>query len=81
MITEEIMQTVLRYTNKKCREVRRTLSTHQNYHDFSMEEFKAAFTVILLAGSDRDQFHGVAKFMGRRRQQTFLQSSYVFESL
>ena len=27
MITEEIMRIVLRYTNKKCREVRRTLST------------------------------------------------------
>ena len=56
MITEEIMQTVLRYTNRKCREVRRTLSTPQNYHDFSMEEFKAALAVILRAGSDRDNF-------------------------
>ena len=52
MITKEIMQTLFRYTNKKCREVRRTLSTPQNYHDFSMEEFKAALAVILRAGSD-----------------------------
>ena len=56
MITEEIMQTVLRCTNRKCREVRRTLSTPQNYYDFSMEEFKAALAVILLAGSDRNNF-------------------------
>ena len=39
MITEEIMRTVLRYTNRKCREFRRTLPTPQNYYDFSMEEF------------------------------------------
>ena len=56
MITEEIMQTVLRYTNRKCREVRRTLSTLQNYHYLSIEEFKAALAVILRAGSDRDNF-------------------------
>ena len=56
MITEEIMRTVLRYTNRKCREVRRTLSTAQNYHDFSMKEFKAALAVILRANSDRDNF-------------------------
>ena len=56
MITEEIMQTVLRYTNRKCREVRRTLSTPQNYHNFSMEEFKAALAVTLREGSDRDNF-------------------------
>ena len=56
IITEEIMRTVLRYTNRKCREVRRILSTSQNYHDFSMEKFKAALAVILLAGSDRDNF-------------------------
>ena len=56
MITEEIMRTILRYTNGKCREVRRTLSTPQNYHDFSVEEFKAALTVILREGSDRDNF-------------------------
>ena len=56
MITKEIMQTVLRYTNRKCREVRRTLSTPQNYHDFSMEKFKFALAVILRAGNDRDNF-------------------------
>ena len=56
MITEKIMQTVLRYTNRKCREVRRTPFTPQNYHNFSMEEFKAAVAVILRAGSDRDNF-------------------------
>ena len=50
------MRTVLRYTNRKCREVRRTLSTPQNYHDFSMQEFKAALAVILRAGSDRNNF-------------------------
>ena len=37
-------------------EVRRTLSTPQNYHDFSKEEFKAALAVTLRAGSDRDNF-------------------------
>ena len=56
MNTEEIMQIVLRYTNRKCREVRRTLSTPQNYHDFLMEEFKVALAVILRAGSDRNNF-------------------------
>ena len=56
MIKEEIMRTVLRYTNRKCREVRRTLSTPQNYHDLSMEEFKATLAVILLEGSDRENF-------------------------
>ena len=80
MMTDEIMRTVFRYTNRKCREIRRTLST-QNYHEFSMEEFKAALAVILRAGSDRDNFTELQKLMGRRRQQTFLQESYVFESL
>ena len=56
MIIKKIMQTVLRYTNRKSREVRRTLSTPQNYHDFLMEEFKAALAVILQAGSDRENF-------------------------
>ena len=50
------MQTVLKYTNRKCREVRRTLCTLQNYHDFSVEEFKAVLAVILRTGSDRDNF-------------------------
>ena len=50
------MRTVLRYTNRKCSEVQSTLSTNQNYHDFLMEEFKAALAVILRAGSDRDNF-------------------------
>ena len=50
------MRTVLRYTNRKCRELRRTLSTPQKYHDFSIEEFKAALAVILRAGSDSDNF-------------------------
>ena len=56
MVTEEIMRTVLKYTNRKCKEVRCTLSTPQNYHDFSMKEFKAALAVILRAGSDRNNF-------------------------
>ena len=56
MLTEEIMRTVLRNTNRKVRELRRTLSTPQNYHNFSMEEFKAALALILRAGSDRDNF-------------------------
>ena len=56
MITKEIIRTVLRYTNRKCREVRRNLSTPQNYHNFSMEEFKVALAVILRPGSDRDNF-------------------------
>ena len=56
MLTEEIIRTVLRNTNRKVRELRRTLSTPQNYHNFSMEEFKAALALILRAGSDRDNF-------------------------
>ena len=56
MIKKEIVRTVLRCTNIKCWEVARILSTPQNYHNFSMEEFKAALAVILGAGSDRDNF-------------------------
>ena len=56
MITEEIMRTVLRYTNRKCKEVRRILSTPQNNYNFSTKEFKAALEVTLWAGSDRENF-------------------------
>ena len=62
MLTEEIMRTVLRNTNRKVRELRRTLSTPQNYHNFSMEEFKAALALILRAGSDRDNFTELKNF-------------------
>ena len=56
MLTEEIMRTVLRNTNRKVRELRRTLFKPSNYHNFSMEEFRSALAIILRAGSDRNNF-------------------------
>ena len=56
MLTKDIQQTVLRYSNRKIRELRRTLPKPQNYHDFSMDEFQAGLAIFLRAGSDRDNF-------------------------
>ena len=56
MFAEEKMQIALRNANRKVRELRRTLSTPQNYHNFSLEEFKTALALVLRAGSDRNNF-------------------------
>ena len=56
MLTEDILQTVLRYTNQKVRELCHTLPKPQNYHDFSMEKFQAGLAIFLRASSDRDNF-------------------------
>ena len=56
MLTEDILRTVLRYTNRKVQELGRTLPKQQNYHDFSMDEFQAGLAIFLRAGSDRDNF-------------------------
>ena len=44
------------HTNRKAREIGRTLCRLQPFKAFSMDEFKAGLAIILRAGSDRDYF-------------------------
>ena len=55
-LSEDILRTVLMHTNRKAREIRRTLSRLQPIKTFSMDVLKAGFAIILRAGSDRDNF-------------------------
>ena len=55
-LSEDILRTVLMHTNSKAREIRRTLSRLQPFKTFSMDELKAGLSIILRAGSDRDNF-------------------------
>ena len=43
-------------TNRKIRKLHRTPSISSKYHNFSMDEFRAALAIILRAGSNRDNF-------------------------
>ena len=56
LLSEDILRTVLMHTNRKVREIRRTLSRLQPFKTFSMDELKAGLAIILRAGSDRDNF-------------------------
>ena len=56
MLMEDILRTVLRYTNRKVWELCRTLPKPQHYHDFLMNEFQAGLALLLRAGSDKDNF-------------------------
>ena len=53
-LSDDILQTLLMHTSWKAREIRRTLSRLQHFNTFSTDELKAGLTVILRAGSDRD---------------------------
>ena len=53
-LSEDILRTALMHTNRKAREIRRTLSRLQPFKTFSMDELKAELAIILRAGSDRD---------------------------
>ena len=44
------------HTNRKAREIRRTLSKLQPFKTFSIDELKAGLAIILQAGNDRDNF-------------------------
>ena len=55
-LSEDILRTVLMHTNRKAREISRTLSTPQPFKTFSMDELKAGLAIILRAESDRDNF-------------------------
>ena len=55
-LSEDILRTVLMLTNRKAREIRRTLSRLQPFKKFSMDELKAGLAIILRAGIDRDNF-------------------------
>ena len=55
-LSEDILRTVLMHTNRKAREIRRTLSRLQVFKTFSMNELKAGLAIILRTGSDRDNF-------------------------
>ena len=56
MLTQDILRTAIRYTNRTIREFRRTLPRPQNYDDFSMDEFQSGLAIFLRAGSDRNNF-------------------------
>ena len=56
MLTQDILRTAIRYTNRTIREFRRTLPRQQNYDDFSMVEFQSRLATFLRASSDRDNF-------------------------
>ena len=56
LLSEDILPTVLMHTNRKAREIRRTLSRMQPFKTFSTDELKAGLAIILRAGSDRDNF-------------------------
>ena len=49
-------------TNRKAREIRRTLSRLKPFKTFSMDELKAGLAVILRAGSDKDNFTELDNF-------------------
>ena len=55
-LSEDILRTVLMHTNRKAREIRRTLSRLYPFKTFSMGELKAGLAIISQAGSDRDNF-------------------------
>ena len=55
-LSEAILRIVTMHTNRKAREIRRTLSTLQPFKTFYMDELKAGLAIILRAGSDRDSF-------------------------
>ena len=55
-LSEDILQTVLMHTNRKAREIRRTLSRLQPFKTFSMDKLKAGLAIIFRAGSHRDNF-------------------------
>ena len=55
-LSKDILPTILMHTNRKAREIRRTLSRLQPFKTFSMNELKAGLAIILRAGNDRDNF-------------------------
>ena len=56
LISEEILRIILMHTNRKLREIRRSLHVRYPTINFLMEELKAGLALILRAGRDRDNF-------------------------
>ena len=59
-LSEGILRTILMHTNRKVREMRRSISRPHIAKMFSMDELKAGLAIILRAGSDRDNFTELA---------------------
>ena len=56
-LNEEILRTTLLHTNRKSRELRRGLHHRDSYSlPFTMDELLAGLSLIIRAGSDRDNF-------------------------
>ena len=63
MVKEEILQTILFYTNRNLREIRRNL--HQVRYPtsmFSMDELKASIATMFRAGCNGDNFTDLRDF-------------------
>ena len=59
-LNEGILRTILMHTNRKVREIRKSISRPHIAKIFSMDELKAGLAIILRAGSDRDNFTELA---------------------
>ena len=59
-LSEGIPRTILMHTNRKVRQIRRSISRSRIAKIFSMDELKADLAIILRAGSDRDNFTELA---------------------
>ena len=54
LISEEILRTIFMYTNRKLREIQKSLYVRYPTTSFSMEELKARLAIILRAGCDKN---------------------------
>ena len=59
-LSEGILRTILMHSNRKVREIRRSISRPHIAKIFSMDELKAGLAIILRVGSDRDNFTELA---------------------
>ena len=55
-LSEGILRTILMHTNRKVREIRRSISRPHIAKIFSVDELKAGLAIILRAGCDTDNF-------------------------
>ena len=59
-LSEGILRTILMHTNRKAREIRRSISRPHIAKIYSMDELKAGLAIILRAESDRNNFTELA---------------------
>ena len=59
-LSEGILRTILMHTNRKVREIRRSISRPHIAKIYSMDELKAGLAIILRAESDRNNFTELA---------------------